>query len=234
MTAVDVEIKVNFDADQIEQAKQVFGLDRESKKREIWFGEVVTGLDGRGALPLLGRGVILRVRTKKKDTGDITVKLRGTDGGIDVAAWTERVKDLDDAKIEGDWADRRLVSASLTADFGQKGRNELKSPRPSIVKLMSAAQKDLVPELFVPLGAVTLLGPITTHKWEPDGGIAAELWEVRGERFLEVSVVATEGQDPEQIQNDLLQRVSAGHLAVAQTQEPKTTRVLKLLAGEAD
>ena len=35
---MDVEIKVNFTGSQIDQAKTVFGLDRESKDRKIWFG----------------------------------------------------------------------------------------------------------------------------------------------------------------------------------------------------
>jgi hypothetical protein len=231
VTTVDVEIKVNFGALQIEQAKQVFGLDRESKDRKIWFGEVVTGRGGRGALPLLGRGVILRVRTKKKDSGDVTVKLRGPDGGIDETAWTKRVAGLDDAKIEGDWADRRLVSASLTADFGKEGRDELKAPRPSIGKLLSTAQTELAHELFVPVDAVRLLGPIAAQKWDPDDGIAAELWEVGGERFLEISVVAE--VEPERAQQALMQRALDGGLRLEEGQEPKTTRVLKLLAGEA-
>ncbi len=86
---MDVEIKVNFTGSQIEQAKTVFGLDRESKDRKIWFGEIVTGHDGRDALPLLERGVILRVRATKKKSGDVTLKLRGPDGCIDAAAWDE-------------------------------------------------------------------------------------------------------------------------------------------------
>ena len=73
----------------------MFGLDREkAKDRKIWFGEVVTGHDGRDALPLLERGVILRVRATKKTSGDITLKLRGPDGGIDAAAWDERTASL--------------------------------------------------------------------------------------------------------------------------------------------
>ena len=55
MTAVDVEIKVNFTGSQIEQAKQVFDLKPDdADKRDIWFGEIRTGRDGRAALPLLG------------------------------------------------------------------------------------------------------------------------------------------------------------------------------------
>jgi hypothetical protein len=228
---MDVEIKVNFDAAQIDRAKQVFGLDRESKERSIWFGEIVTGRDGGDALPLLARGVILRVRATKKNSGDVTLKLRGPDGCIDVPAWTKRVDGLDDAKIEGDWADRRLVSASLTAKSDKAGREDLAAVLPPIESLMSEEQKTLARELLIPLDDVKLLGPITANKWEHehDGDIDAEEWTVDHLQFLEISIVAT--GDPEQAQEDLLKRVRAADLTIAQTQRPKTTQVLQHLAG---
>src|SRR4051812_33400653 len=78
------ELKLNFDADQVENALRVFGFDPDKgKPRKIWFGEVVDGLDGPDTLPLAARGIILRVRRKKKG-GDVTVKLRGPDGCVDV------------------------------------------------------------------------------------------------------------------------------------------------------
>lgn len=233
MTAVDVEIKVNVEGAQVEKAMQVFDLDPDdAKKRAIWFGEIVTGGDGRGALPLLGRGVILRVRAKKRDAGDVTLKLRGPDGCIDVPAWTERVRDLADAEIEGDWADRHLVSASLTADFGRAGRDELETAAPSIVALMSDEQKKLAHELFVPLDDVVLLGPITARKWEHehDGDVDAEEWTVGDLHFLEISVVAA--AEPEKAQQELRQRALDGGLEFEEGQEPKTTRVLRHLAGQ--
>lgn len=230
---MDVEIKVNFTGGQIEQAEKAFGLDREGKDRRIWFGEVVTGHDGRGALPLLGRGVILRVRTKKRDAGDVTLKLRGPDGGIDEAAWKCRVATLADAKIEGDWADRRLVSASVTADFGRTERAALDAGTATITGLLSAAQRKLAhEELFVPVGAVRLLGPITARKWDPEPGddVAAERWSVGDLEFLEISVVAED--EPERAQEELLRRVRHAGLTVEEG-EPKTTRVLRHLACEA-
>ena len=230
---MDVEIKVNFTESQIEQAKRAFGLNRESKDREIWFGEVVTGHDGRDALPLLERGVILRVRATKKNSGDVTLKLRGPDGCIDVPAWTKRVDGLDDAKIEGDWADRRLVSASLTAKSDKAGREDLAAGLPPITSLMSEEQTDLARELLIPIDGVDLLGPIVAQKWEHEheGDVDAEEWTVGGLHFLEISVVAPE--KPERAQEDLLKRVQAADLTIAPSQEPKTTQVLKLLAGGA-
>jgi hypothetical protein len=231
---MDVEIKVNFTESQIEQAKRAFGLNRESKDREIWFGEVVTGHDGRDALPLLERGVILRVRATKKNSGDVTLKLRGPDGCIDVPAWTKRVDGLDDAKVEGDWADRRLVSASLTAKSDKAGREDLEAGLPPIKSLMSTEQTDLARELLIPLDDVKLLGPITAHKWEHehDGDVDAEEWSVGNLHFLEISVVAT--ADPEAAQQRLTQRALDGGLKFEEGQGPKTTLVLEHLAREAD
>ena len=233
MTAVDVEIKVNFTGSQIEQAKQVFGLKPDdAEKRDIWFGEIRTGRDGREALPLLDRGVILRVRAKK-ESGDVTVKLRGADGCVDVAAWNA-ANLAGEKKIEGDWADRRQISASLTVKSDEVGRTDFEAGVPPIADLMSDDQLTLTHRLLVPLGEVELLGPITARKWKHEdigGDIDAEEWNVGGLHFLEISIVAPE--KPEQAQEDLLNRVQAADLTIAPNQEPKTTQVLKLLAGEA-
>ena len=225
MTAgLAVEIKVNVGAAQIEQAMQVFGLAPDKgKKRRIWFGEVVDGRDGPGALPLLDRGVILRVRGKKSG-GDSTLKLRGPDGCLDVEAWRTRAARFEgDAKIEGDWAGRRLVSASLDHDL-----DALTDPPPQLTDLLSKEQQELAGELLIPLDRVTLLGPIEARKWEPDGDIAAELWTVDELRFLEISVLATD--DPDEAQRRLRQRAADGGLELDSEQETKTSIVLRHLA----
>lgn len=232
---MDVEIKVNFTGSQIDQAKSVFGLNRESKDRKIWFGEIVTGHDGRDALPLLERGVILRVRATKKTSGDVTLKLRGPDGGIDAGAWDERTRSLTgETKLEGDWADRRLMSASLTAKSDKAGREDLEAGLPPIKSLMSTEQTDLARELLIPLDDVKLLGPITAHKWEHehDGDVDAEEWSVGNLHFLEISVVAT--ADPEEAHQWLAQRALDGGLKFEEGQGPKTTLVLQHLAREVD
>ena len=98
---------------------------------------------------------------------------------------------------------------------------------------MSDDQLTLAHRLMVPLGEVELLGPITARKWKHEdigGDIDAEEWKVGGLHFLEISIVAPE--KPEQAQEDLLKRVQAAGLTIAPNQEPKTTQVLKLLAGE--
>jgi hypothetical protein len=231
-----VEIKVNVGAAQIEEAMQVFGIDPdEGKKRRIWFGEVVDGRDGPGALPLLDRGVILRVREKKSSSGDSTVKLRGPDGCIDIEAWRTRAARFDgDSKIEGDWAGRRLVSASLDHDLDGGALGTLAGSPRSVTDLLSKEQQELAGELLVPLDRVTLLGPIAARKWEPDGDadVAAELWSVDDLQFLEISVLATE--NPEEAQRRLLQRAADGGLELDPKQETKTATVLRHLAARHD
>ena len=225
-----VEIKLNFDAAQIEEAKRVFGLDGVAERRRIWFGEVVDGLDGQDSLPLLGRGVILRVRDKHKS--DATLKLRAPDGAIDAAAWKDRTKDLGKAaKLEGDWAgDRRATSASLNSDLDVAAAEELKADHPSVSKLLSEAQCELAADLMIPLNRLVLLGPIAALKWEAADGVEAEYWDAGGDlRFLEISI--TEKDDPVGAMNRLVQRAKDGGLKIdGAMQEPKTTRVLKELA----
>jgi hypothetical protein len=69
-------------------------------------------------------GVIVRVRAKKK-SGDVTIKLRDPDGGIDVRAWRAGAGNSSDAKIECDWAGKRLVSASLGHDLDEDAVREV-------------------------------------------------------------------------------------------------------------
>jgi hypothetical protein len=226
------EIKLNVVGADVEKAMPVFGIDPDKgKDRQIWFGEVLTGDDGRGALPLLGRGVILRVRAKKSSGGDVTLKLRGPDGCLDVTAWRARTRGLD-AKIEGDWAGRRLVSGSLDSDLDDAKRAELAHPDPAVTDLMSTAQQQLAAELLLPLTEVTLLGPVAAQKWDPnhDGDVAAELWVVDDLRFLEISVVTDD--DPEKAQDQLRTRAAEGGLTIDQ-RETKTTTVLRHLAERA-
>ena len=180
------------------------------------------------------RGVILRVRAKKKG-GDVTLKLRGPDGCVDVGGWQARTARFGDAaKIEGDWAGRRQVSASLGHDFDAAAGAVLDGPAPAVADLLSGEQRLLAQELLIPLGPVTLLGPITAKKWDADGDgdVAAELWSVDTLRFLEVSVVTTDA--PEKAQAALEQRAREGGLDLVPGQETKTSTVLTYLATRPD
>jgi len=222
-----VELKLNFDADQIDNALRVFGFDPDAgSSRRIWFGEVVDGLGGRDALPLFGRGIILRVRAKKKRGDDVTVKLRGPDGGIDVARWRNSAGKSDDAKIEGDWASKRLVSASLSTKFDDDVPPG--TAPPEINDLLTKEQKDLADQMLIPRDRVTLLGPISATKWDAVDGVEAERWTLDGQDSLEISAYVTE--DPAEAMQQLRQRAEQGGLKFAAAQETKTAEFLKLLA----
>jgi len=223
------EIKLNIEAPQIAKAMRVFDIDESrGKDRAIWFGEILDGRDGVTALPLSARGIILRVRTKPGGGGDCTLKLRGPDGCLDVAAWRKRTDELGDAaKIEGDWAGRRLVSASVDHDLDDDTRAALERPDPVVADLLSEQQRLLAHELLVPLDPVTLLGPIAARKWKLDGGLEAELWSVDALRFLEISAVTG---DPDQTRRELEQRAGDGGVDLDPHPVAKTTRVLEHLA----
>jgi hypothetical protein len=225
-----VEIKLNFDPDQIEDALRVFGFNTSGKQRRIWFGEILDGEQGPDALPLLARGVILRVRAKNS-SGDVTVKLRCPDGGIDIPAWRDGPGRSRDAKIEGDWASKRLVSASLSHDLDEDALPALNTELPPIEPLLSETQRDLATQVLVPTHQVRLLGPIQARKWDAahDGDVEAELWEIDAKRFLEISLRVTD--DPVAAVQHLQQRATTGGLDItAAGQDTKTTTVLQHLA----
>jgi hypothetical protein len=227
-----VEIKLNFGSSQINVALDLFEFDPdEGKPRRIWFGENRRGLDGRAALPLSARGIIVRVREKKNS--DITLKIRGPDGCLDLSLWAKRTRDLGElAKVEGDWSgERRLLSASLDGALDEEALDELTGRDPSLERLLTDEQRALAEELLLPVHAVELLGPIEARKWDPDqdGDVAAELWDVAVDmHFLEVSLRVTD--DPDGAMKDLEQRVMKAGLRIDPMQNTKTTTVLRHLA----
>lgn len=225
-----IEIKLTFPAERIEHACSVFGFEANSgAPRRIWFGEVLNGRDGPTALPLSERGVVLRVRDRKKG-GDVTVKLRAPDGCVDVPAWNRGPGAHLDAKIEGDWAGRRLVSASLSRDLDEDAMAELESARPCVSSLLSEPQRDLAGQLLLPFDHVELLGPIQARKWDARQGddVEGELWEIDTLRFLEVSIFVEE--DPVGAMERLRRRARNGDLPIDRGQETKTATVLRHLA----
>ena len=56
----------------------------------------------------------------------MTVKLRGADGCIDVSVW-DAASLAGEKKIEGDWADRRQISASLTVKSDHARRTDFEA-----------------------------------------------------------------------------------------------------------
>jgi hypothetical protein len=76
-----VEIKVTLGADQADAGLAAFALGPAPvERRQIWFCEHIDEHVHSDELPLLARGIILRVRKRKDHADDATLKLRGPEG----------------------------------------------------------------------------------------------------------------------------------------------------------
>ena len=235
-----VEIKVTLGAAMVERGRGAFRIGlAQAERRSIWLAERLGGQGDSADLPLLSRGVIIRIRQREGEDDDATLKLRGPEGCIDPDLWRERTKSFGKrAKLEGDWVgERHLLSASLDGKIDEGRIEEVVAEQPQQVRrLLSAAQQALAEELLLPLNEVQLLGPVRAAKWRPGmgelGDIAAELWEVGDQlRFLELSVLAKD--DPLGHQQRLEETVGSHSLEVDPKAETKTRTVLEHFAAAA-
>jgi hypothetical protein len=234
-----VEIKVTLAAEMVERGRQAFRIGlAQAERRSIWFAERVARHGDRD-LPLLSRGIIIRIRQREGEDDDATLKLRGPEGCIDPDLWHGRTRSFGkQAKLEGDWVGgRHLLSASLDGKIEYGRITEVVSEQPQQVKrLLSEAQRGLADELLLPLDEAQLLGPVRAAKWKPGtgqlGDLAAELWEVGDQlRFLELSVLAKD--DPVGHQQRLEETVGSHSLEVDLEAETKTRTVLEFFAAAA-
>jgi hypothetical protein len=241
-----VELKVTLGADQVDDGLAGFALKPGSaEQRSIWFCERIDAHGGPTPtmLPLLARGIILRVRKIRGSSDDSTLKLRGPEGCVDPRLWRQRTQAFgDDVRIEGDWVtDRRLVAASLDGRVERGLIDEVvDAGRPyQVQRLFSHDQRALADDWLLGLDGLELLGPIRARKWKKDIGeldaeVAAELWEVDdGLRFLELSMRVKTDRDPVGDQQRLEQTVRDRGLSIAPKQETKTRTVLEHLAKAA-
>jgi hypothetical protein len=170
-----VELKVTLGGTQVDLGLRAFDLDPEgaaAERREIYFCERVGPPSDPMVLPLLARGIILRIRKNQDSPDDSTLKLRGQEGSVDPTLWRGRTRAFgDDAKIEGDWAaDRRLVSASLDSKVEGGRIDEVVADRPHQVRrLLSKAQEGLAADLLLGLDGLELLDPIQARRWKGPG-----------------------------------------------------------------
>jgi hypothetical protein len=235
-----VEIKVTLAAEMVERGRQAFRIGlAQAERRSIWFGERLARHGDPAELPLLSRGVIIRIRQREGEDDDATLKLRGPEGCIDPDLWRRRTRSFGKrAKLEGDWAGKRhLLSGSLDGKIEGGRIEEVVAEQPQQVKrLLSEAQQVLAEEWLLPLEEVRLLGPVRAAKWRPGmgqlGDIAAELWEAGDQlRFLELSVLAKD--DPFGHQQRLEETVRSHSLEVDPVAETKTRTVLEFFAAAA-
>jgi hypothetical protein len=240
-----VELKVTVAETQVDDALDKLGLDPDSalaEPREIYFCEHVGPPSEHMPLPLLARGIILRIRKIQGSPDDATVKLRGPEGSVDPALWGDRARKFgyDDAKIEGDWAgDRRLVSASLDSKVERGRIDEVVGDRPQrLGRLLSKAQQELVADLLVQLDGLELLDPIHAWKWKGSGrldaDVAAELWKLDdGLRFLELSMLVDATANPGDAKRRFEESVQYRGVTIDADQATKTSKVLERLVKAA-
>jgi hypothetical protein len=241
-----VELKITLDETQVDDALHKFGLDPDNaaaKRREIYFCERVDTRGDPPALPLLARGIILRIRKIQDDPDDSTLKLRGPEGSVDPDRWHDRTGEFgDDAKIEGDWAgNRRQVSASLDAKVEGGRIDAVVAERPhQLRQLLSDAQEALAADLLLSLDGVEILDPVHARKWEGAGSldaeVEAELWELDdGLRFLELSMRVPADENPLEAMQRFQDSVRDRGLTidVGPGQETKTSAVLVRLVRAA-
>jgi hypothetical protein len=235
-----VEIKVTLGAAMVERGRQAFRIGlTQAERRSIWFAERLVRHGDSAELPLLSRGVIIRIRQREGEDDDATLKLRGPEGCIDPDLWRRRTKSSGKrAKLEGDWVGKRhLLSASLDGKIEDGRIHEVVAEQPQQVRrLLSEAQQALADEWLLPLEEVQLLGPVRAAKWRPGtgqlGDIAAELWEAGDQlRFLELSVLAED--DPLGHQQRLEEKVASHSLEVDPEAGTKTRAVLEHFAAAA-
>jgi hypothetical protein len=242
-----VELKVTVADTMVERGLAALGLELEPdppgevQRRDVWFCERIDAGGGPTMLPLLSRGIIIRVRRNKDGSGESTLKLRGPEGGVDPERWRQRTRASGKAaRIEGDWtADHHLVAASLDSEI-EVGRIDevVAAGRPhQVERLFSRGQERLAAELLLGFDGLELLGPVDAWKWRLtleglEDEVAAEMWRVGQRlRFLELSTRAEE--DPGAAQRRLDEIVRDAGLQVDPDQQTKTSTVLRHFAKAA-
>jgi hypothetical protein len=232
----NVEIKVSFGADHLAEAASAFGLRAaDAEARDIWFCEYLDGQAGPTGLPLLGQGIILRLRRRRGGADDATMKIRRTEPEPLPGDWRPRLSGKETFGVEGDWVgSRHMVSASLVARLGDDDIDEAATGRRSVARVFSAAQEDLLRvscPLPIDLRALEPLGPVAARKWEPEPRafeheIAAEQWKLDELRFLELSIRVPRGA-AETAQAAFERHLRDRGLDVDTVQETKTRLVLE-------
>jgi hypothetical protein len=190
MLEFGTEVKVTLPADQVASAHTVFGLRGQPvERRDIYF---VEALDPGGVLRLHDSGVIVRVRRRADDSGDVTVKLRPAVRDRLIGRWRPGTEHKADYRVETDWAKTKVLAASVTAKHESGVDLRLDGPRK---KLLTDEQQHFLrrcgPELTRPFHGAVNAGPIIAHTWHDLAmpGLRAEQWTWRTDRrFLELSL----------------------------------------------
>lgn len=200
MGGFGTEIKFTLPADQVAAGLAVFGLaDRIGERRDVYF---IEALDPGGSLRFYDHGLVIRVRRRTDDSGDVTVKLRPADRDRLTGRWRPGTEHKADYRVEVDWAKTKVLAASLTTDHGSGIARRLDGGRK---KLLTDEQQHFLrncgPELTKPFLHTLNAGPIIAHKWDDLAlrgceGVRAEQWSWgAGRTFLELSLRCDADED---------------------------------------
>ena len=195
MYAYGTEIKFTFAGDQAAAAVASFGLlTEDADRREIHFLDV---LDPDGNPKLLGLGVVLRLRSRQEGAGDTTLKLRPAEEDRLTGRWRPEHQD-DDYRVEYDWANRSVLSASLDAKIKAHCLADVVSGDRPPQHAFTEDQRDFLracgPDLISPFRGLRVAGPIAALRWRDvawpgTAELRAEQWRWGGgHTFLELSL----------------------------------------------
>jgi hypothetical protein len=235
-----IEIKVNIGGD-VNQALSALGLDG-GRQRKVWFLEDLTE-GARPTLPLLSAGIVLRLRKRDDGDGDedSTVKLRPCRWSQLISPWDHQLSRDPDFTIEGDWSrTRHVLAASRKADVDEGTIAAAINGDGRLDDAFTKSQHDFLAdcgEIQVAMRGLTALDPIAATQWKNASigavdDVAAERWTVAGLDFLELSMRVTDGTGVAIAkQRTLIVEVLSRGLELDDSDESKTMRVMKRLAG---
>ncbi|MFJ8713187.1 hypothetical protein ACIRD9_08320 [Streptomyces violaceus] len=246
-TATAAEIKISFAGTEAEAASDALAVDRgEGRRRAIHFWDRPQKSTRTGvSLPLLDRGVILRLRRDHEERGsqreaDMTVKLRPCPA-LPSPWQNDREGEHWEFTIEEDRtgpAFTPVVSASLQAE--RKFESVLEVERGSLDHALMKPQLELLETVGLTedhLEDLTALGPVHAVKWKQDWDamprpVAIEEWTTDNNlRFLEVSV-RTSIAGAAEVERLLEQALRERDITLPQSGETKTRAVITALARD--
>ncbi|WP_431676895.1 hypothetical protein [Kitasatospora sp. KL5] len=249
--AETAEIKISFAGTEAAAAAGALVLDPDrGRRRRLHFWERLDGRPASGpaatppALPLLERGVVLRLRRDTSANGgaaeaDLTVKLRPCPALPRRWQTADRGKHWEYA-VEEDLtgpAYQAVTAASLRIELSPaEARRAEHSP---VRRTLTGRQHQLLEHAGVTgddLRGLTALGPVDTVKWELRWSevaepVAVEEWTTRTNlRFLELSV-RTGADAAADVQAQLARALLARNVPLPQFGQTKTRAVLIALAA---
>ena len=192
MAGIGTRVKFTLAADQVPAGLAAFGLaDRVARRHDVYF---VDTLDEAGDPRLYGLDVVVRVRRRGDDSGDVTVLLRPADRNRLIGRWRPGTEHRAAFRVEHDWAHRKVLAASVEAAFDSGVGQLLNGPRKG---LLTAEQQHFVRNcagtLDQPFRDVRNVGPVVSLTWPdlpaaPMPGLRAQRWSWGDRAYLELSL----------------------------------------------